>query len=70
MTAMGLLGDLPDPKRTQDWRGEGESARVITVFGGDFSQLSERQKDKLRMFGIDPDALEAEAGPDPERPEG
>jgi hypothetical protein len=48
-------------------RGEGGGAAigstggpmVVNVSGRDLSQLSEEQKAKLRMFGIDPDALAA-----------
>lgn len=35
---------------------------IVNVSGRDLSQLSEEQKAKLRMFGIDPDALAARQG--------
>jgi Short C-terminal domain len=60
-------------------RGEGGGAAagstggpmIVNVSGRDLSQLSEEQKAKLRMFGIDPDALAASqtpAGPVPPPP--
>jgi hypothetical protein len=38
---------------------------VINLSGRDLSQLSEDQKAKLRMLGIDPDALAAAQGAQP-----
>jgi hypothetical protein len=48
-------------------RGEGGTAvagapTVVNLSGRDLSTLSEEQKTKLRMLGIDPDALASEPG--------
>jgi hypothetical protein len=48
-------------------RGEGGAAvagapTVVNLSGRDLSTLSEEQKTKLRMLGIDPDALASEPG--------
>ena len=45
-TQVGALGGVP---------------MVVNVSGTDLGQLSEEQKAKLRMFGIDPDAVAAQA---------
>lgn len=39
--------------------GSAGGPTIVNVSGRDLSQLSEEQKAKLRMFGIDPDALAA-----------
>jgi Short C-terminal domain len=41
---------------------------VINLSGGDLSQLSEEQRAKLRMLGIDPMALAAQQGAAPAAP--
>jgi hypothetical protein len=60
-------------------RGEGGAApmgfpagltpQVVNLSGRDLSQLSEEQKAKLRMLGIDPDALAAAQGQAPATPD-
>lgn len=43
---------------------QGGVPMVVNVSGTDLDQLSEQQKAKLRMFGIDPDAVAAQAATD------
>jgi hypothetical protein len=66
-TAEGLAAAMRGEGGGQAAGGLGAlgGANVVNLSGRDFSDLTEEQKQKLRMLGVDPDALAASQGQAP-----